>query len=182
MVARANRSDIVQLIGRILTAAAVALTAAGCTHVARPAQPDSPTMAVSGASTPYPSPTSVAASWGAPLSGLFISQGTRTVGVARIAGTATGATLTLDGVSTTPNPALKIILNEGALSKDTSGDIVVQDPKFLDIGGHLKPGPGSQTFELPPYPPFTIRSVTIMDSRTNVAYGTADLNPGPALG
>lgn len=182
MIARANRPVIAQLIGRILTAAAVAVTAAGCTYVAPEAPSDSAAAAVSGAPTPHPTPTSVAASWGAPLSGRFISQGTRTVGVVGIAGTATGATLTLEGVSTTPNPDLKIILNEGALSKDTSGDMVVQDPKSLDIGAQLKPGPGSQTFELPPSPPFTIRSVTIMDSRTNVAYGTADLNPGPALG
>ncbi|MCZ9880645.1 hypothetical protein [Arthrobacter sp. B2a2-09] len=181
MFARANPQETAQLIGRILTAAAVALTAAGCTYVAPAAQPNNPTPAVSGASTPGPTPTSVAASWGAPLSGRFISQGTRTVGVVHIAGTATGATLTLEGVSTTPNPDLKIILNEGALSKDTSGDMVVQDPKFIDLGAQLKPGPGSQTFELPPSPPFTIRSVTIMDPRTHIAYGTADLTPDPTI-
>ncbi|GAA5189536.1 MULTISPECIES: DM13 domain-containing protein [Arthrobacter] len=181
MFAQAKWQDIAQLIGRILTAAAVALTAAGCTYVAPEAQPDNPTPTVSGASTPGPTPSSVAASWGAPLSGRFISQGTRTVGVVRIAGTSTGATLTLENVSTTPNPDLKVILNEGALSKDTSGDMVVQDPKSMDIGVQLKPGPGSQSFELPPSPPFTIRSVTIMDPRTHIAYGTAELTPDPTI-
>lgn len=176
------RRPYARLIGPILMAAAVTVIAAGCTDVAPAVKPDHPGPTVPGASTPYPSPASVAASWGAPLSGRFISQGTRTTGVAHIAGTATGATLTLEDFSTTPNPNLKVILNEGALSKDTSGDMVVEDPKFLDIGGKVKPGTGSQTFELPPSPPFTIRSVTIMDSRTNVAYGTADLTPGPALG
>jgi hypothetical protein len=72
------------------------------------------------------------------------------------------------------------MLNEGALSKDASGYFVVQDPKSMDITAQLKPGAAFQFFELPPSPPFRIRSVTIMDSRTNVAYGRADLSPGPA--
>lgn len=168
-------------IWRILIAAAVALSAAGCTYAAPAAPPGNPTPAASGASAPGPASTSAAASWAAPSSGRFISQGARTVGVVRIARTSTGATLTLEGVSTTPNPDLKIILNEGALSKDTSGDMVVEDPKVLDIGGQLKPGPGSQRFDLPPSPPFTIRSVTIMDPRTHIAYGTAELTPDPTL-
>lgn len=150
---------------------------AGCTYVAPDRPPGSATAAVSGESTPHSSPTSVAVSWGAPLSGRFISQSTRTAGLVRIKSTTTGATLTLEGVSTTPNPGLKIILNEGALSTDASGDEVVQDPKVLDLGAQLKTGAVSQTLELPPTPPFTIRSVTIMDPRTNLAYGTADLNP-----
>lgn len=115
---------------------------------------------------------------GAPLSGRFISQGARTVGAAHIAETTAGASLTLEDFSTTPNPDLMVILNEGALSKDASGDMVVEDPKHLEIAGQLKTG-SSQTFELPPYPAFVIRSVTIIDSRTRVAYGTADLIPGP---
>jgi hypothetical protein len=135
---------------------------------------------MSGASNPEAAPTSLAASWGAPLSGRFVSQGTRTVGVAHIAETQAGASLTLEDFSTTPNPDLKVILNEGALSKDASGDMVVEDPKHLEIGGQVKPGP-SQTFELPPHPPYIIRSVTIIDSRTRVAYGTADLTPGPPV-
>ncbi|BAS16329.1 conserved hypothetical protein [Arthrobacter sp. Hiyo8] len=181
MFARANRQDIAHLIGRILMAAAVTVIAAGCTYVSPETASGTSTKAVSGASTPQAAPTSVAASWDAPLTGRFISQGTRTVGVVHIAETEAGATLTLENVSTTPNPDLKVILNEGALSKDASGDMVVEDPKFLDIGGKLKPGPGSQNFELPPSPPFRIRSVTIIDSRTNIAYGTADLTPGPAI-
>ncbi|WP_442542718.1 DM13 domain-containing protein [Arthrobacter sp. KN11-1C] len=181
MVKRDYRPDTANLIGRILMAAAVTVTAAGCTYVAPEAPSGTSTNAVSGASTPQAAPTSVSASWDAPLTGRFISQGTRTVGVVHIAETEAGATLTLENFSIAPNPDLKVILNEGALSKDTSGDMVVEDPKFLDIGGRLQPGPGSQTFNLPPSPPFRIRSVTIMDSRTGVAYGTADLTPGSAV-
>lgn len=182
MVERSYRPDGGALMGRILMAAAVAVTAAGCTYVAPEGLSGNATTAVPGSSTPQAAPTSVAGTWGSPLSGRFISQGARTDGVVRIAGTGAGVTLTLEGISTTPSPDLKLMLNEGALSKNASGDMVVEDPKFLDIGAKVKPGPGSQTFELPPSPPFIIRSVTIVDLKTRVAYGTAELSPGSASG
>jgi hypothetical protein len=72
---------------------------------------------------------------------------------------------------------LKVVLNEGALSKDPSGNMVVDDPKVMDIGANLKPGGGSQSFQLPPVPAFKIRSVTIVGWQNQVAYGTADLMP-----
>ena len=182
MVARDCRTGRAALTGRILLGVAVAVTAAGCTYAAPADPPDSQVPTVSAASLPpaSPTPNSVAASWDAPLTGQFISQGARTVGIVRIERTATGAALILSGVSTTPNPDLKVMLNEGALTKDTSGYMVVQDPNSMDIAAQVNPGCGLQSFELPPFPPFRIRSVTIMDSRTNVAYGTADLTPDPA--
>ncbi|MBT8162683.1 MULTISPECIES: hypothetical protein [Arthrobacter] len=163
-------------VGRILPVAAVALTLAGCTYATPAAVPDAQTPEASASiPRPSPTPTSVAESWGAPLSGRFISQAARTSGSVSITGTAAGATLTLEGVSITSDPGLKVMLNEGALSKDPSGNMVVEDPKSVDIGAQLKPGPGSQSFQLPPFPPFTVRSVTIVDWQTHVAYGTADL-------
>jgi hypothetical protein len=161
---------------------AVAVTAAGCTYAGPADPPDSHAATVPGASLPLarPTSTSVAVSWDAPLTGRFISQNARTVGVVRIERTVTGVALILDGVSTKPNPDLKVVLNEGALTKVTSGSMVVQDPKSVDIAARLKPGSRLQSFGLPPSPPFRIRSVTIMDWRTNIAYGTADLTPNPA--
>ncbi len=49
------------------------------------------------------------------------------------------------------------MLIEGALSKDASsndasGNMVVEDPKSMDIGAQVKTDGGSQTFELPPGP------------------------------
>ena len=160
---------------------AVAVAAAGCSYSAPVHPPDSRAAVASELSIPTPTaaPTSVAASWGVPLSGRFVSQATRTVGVVYITGTTDGATLTLD-VSTTANPDLEVMLNKGALSKDPSGNMVVEDPNSLLLPAQLKPGSGPQLFELPSFPPFRIRSVTIMDSQTHVAYGTADLSPGPA--
>ncbi|MFH5880237.1 hypothetical protein [Arthrobacter sp. NA-172] len=168
-------------VGRVLAVAAVAVILTGCTYAEPAAVPDAQTPEGS-APIPYPSPTptSAAASWGAPLSGRFISQAARTTGGVLITGTAAGATLTLEGVSIASNPNLKVVLNKGALSKDPSGNMVVEDPNSVDIGAQLKPSPGSQSFQLPPFPPFKVQSVTIVDWQTHVAYGTADLTP-PAV-
>ncbi len=112
------------------------------------------------------------------MSGQFVSQAARTTGSVRITGTTAGATLTLEGVSVSSDQDLKVVLNEGALSKDPSGNMVVDDPKGMDIGANLKPGGGgSQSFQLPPVPAFKVRSVTIVDWQNRVAYGTADLMP-----
>jgi hypothetical protein len=111
------------------------------------------------------------------LSGQFVSQAVRTTGSVRITGTAAEVTLTLEGVSVASDQDLKVVLNEGALSKDPSGNMVVDDPKVMDIGANLKPGGGSQSFRLPPVPAFKIRSVTIVGWQNQVAYGTADLMP-----
>lgn len=165
-------------VGRILVAAVVAVTLAGCTYVAPSAGSEvRSTEASVSIPFPTPTPTSVAGSWAAPLSGQFVSQAVRTTGSVRITGTATEATLTLEGVSVASDQDLKVVLNEGALSKDPSGNMVVDDPKVMDIGANLKPGGGSQSFQLPPVPAFKIRSVTIVGWQNQVAYGTADLMP-----
>jgi len=174
----AQRKARAMPIGQILVVAVVAVMLAGCTYAEPTAAPDTESPGAS-ASVPRPSPTptSVAESWGAPMSGQFISQAARTTGGVRITGTPAGATLTLEGVSIDPGPDVRVVLNEGALSKDPSGNMVVQDPKFVDIGAQLTAGPGPQSFELPPFPPFKVRSITIMDWRNHTAYGTADLTP-----
>ncbi|MFJ6303102.1 DM13 domain-containing protein [Pseudarthrobacter oxydans] len=174
----AHRKARAMPIGQILVVAVVAVMLAGCTYAEPTAAPDTESPGAS-ASVPGPSPTptSVAESWGAPMSGQFISQVARTTGGVSITGTAAGATLTLEGVSIDPGPDVRVVLNEGALSKDPSGNMVVQDPKSMDIGAQLKPGTGSQSFELPPFPPFKVRSITIMDWQNHIAYGTADLTP-----
>lgn len=174
----AHRKTRAMPIRRILIVAVAGILLAGCTYAEPTAAPGTESPEAS-APVPHPSPTptSVAESWGGPLSGRFISQAAPIAGSVRITGTAVGATLTLEDVSIVSGPELRVVLNEGALSKDPSGNMVVEDPKCVDVGAQLNPGSGSQSFELPPFPPFKVRSITIMDWQNHIAYGTADLTP-----
>jgi hypothetical protein len=149
----------------LLMAVVVLTSVAGCAS----------TMAV----LPHKPATRVDRSSEITLVGSFHNQQVETDGTIRVHETSHGtATVTLSGFTTTAADNLRLHLNTGALSLNSSGAYAVGAGSDFDIGG-VKAHANKQTFEIhepAKVIPF-IHSATILNYTTTQAYGSARLVP-----
>jgi hypothetical protein len=114
------------------------------------------------------------------MTGTFQSQGTTTVGTVTVATDTSGkATVTLSDFSTGPGTDLRLDLNTGTLTRQSTGIWIVESGSQFEIG-NVDPSEQTQTFPLPE--PQTvlpqIHSVTIFDYANRIAFGSAALTAG----
>lgn len=158
-------------IARLLIgAAAVSLAVSGCTATAPAESRSSPTAAP---------PSSVAAATGTPsriLTGTFVSQAAPTNGEVTLAEKPGSLVLTLKDFSTGAGEDLYINLNPGAMTRNSAGDDVVENPNQFQVAP-LASRTGTQNYDLTRMIDGLpeIHSVTIYSNKSREAFGTANL-------
>ncbi|WP_082000069.1 DM13 domain-containing protein [Arthrobacter sp. PAMC 25486] len=143
----------------------------GCTTATAPIKTvQSPTLE-SGSSSPI-----ATAPLSKTLSGTFVSQAVPTSGKAIITQTPDSLTLELEDFSTSAGDELHVTVSTGALTKNTAGDNVVNEPPMYMLG-KLKSISGNQSYDLT----YTMQSfpeaqsISIYNNNTREAFGSANL-------
>ncbi|ALV44811.1 hypothetical protein MB46_04070 [Arthrobacter alpinus] len=155
-----------------LLAAGIIVTAAiaGCTAAETVETVQTPTVE-SGRSSPTP-----AAPLSKVLSGTFVSQAVPTSGEAIITQTPDSLVLELKDFSTSAADSLYVTVNPGAMTKNASGDNVINDPNRYMLE-KLRSTTGTQSYDLTymiqSFP--EVRSITIYNDSTREAFGSANL-------
>nr|WP_281375482.1 DM13 domain-containing protein [Arthrobacter wenxiniae] len=110
------------------------------------------------------------------LAGTFVSQGAPTRGEVRITESPGMLMLTLTGFSTGAGDDLYINFNPGLMTRNASGDDVVENPNTIQVVA-LRAHAGTQSYDLTQVLPGLpeVRSVTIYSNKLREAFGTANL-------